>query len=195
MPNNRVEIKKTTVLSDNWYLLEKVTFDYLRRDGTWQTQIRESYNRGNGATVFLYNKDSQNILLIRQFRLPSYLNDNPTGHLIETCAGLLDEDSPEDCIKKEIQEETGYQIEKVQKVFEAYMTPGAVTEKLHFFIAEYNNTMKVGKGGGLEQEQEDIEVLEMPFSKAIELLKNGEIQDAKTMLLLQYAMLHKLLDF
>jgi len=195
MPNNRVEIKKTTVLSDNWYLLEKVTFDYLRRDGTWQTQIRESYNRGNGATVFLYNKDSQNILLIRQFRLPSYLNDNPTGNLIETCAGLLDEDSPEDCIKKEIQEETGYQIEKVQKVFEAYMTPGAVTEKLHFFIDEYNNTMKVGKGGGLEQEQEDIEVLEMPFSKAIELLKNGEIQDAKTMLLLQHAMSHKLLDF
>ena len=160
-----------------------------------RVKLEKATTAAMGPRFFLYNKDSQNILLIRQFRLPSYLNDNPTGHLIETCAGLLDEDSPEDCIKKEIQEETGYQIERVQKVFEAYMTPGAVTEKLHFFIAEYNNTMKVGKGGGLEQEQEDIEVLEMPFSKAIELLKNGEIQDAKTMLLLQYAMLHKLLDF
>ncbi len=194
MDNNRVKIKETEVLSDNWYLLNKITFDYLRNDGQWQTQIRESYDRGNGATVFMYNKETNNIILIQQFRIPTYLNGNNTGLLIETCAGLLDADDPETCIIKEIQEETGYTIEKVTKVFEAYMTPGAVTEKLHCFIAEYTDEMKTNDGGGLVAEQEDIEVLEMPFPKAIELLNEGKIKDAKTMLLLQYAIIHKLVD-
>lgn len=193
MDNNRVRIKETEVLSDNWYLLQKITFEYLRNDGVWQTQIRESYDRGNGAAVFLYNKETQNIILIRQFRLPSFLNGNSSGLLIEACAGLLDEDNPEDCIRKEIMEETGYQIEEVTKVFEAYMTPGAVTEQLHCFIAPYTDAMKVNQGGGLVSEQEDIEVLEMPFSEAIDLLNTGKITDAKTIMLLQYAIIHNLM--
>jgi len=142
----------------------------------------------------MYNKTTKNIILIKQFRLPSYLNGNKTGLLIETCAGLLDKDDPETCIKKEIFEETGYQIEKVTKVFEAYMTPGAVTEQIHCFIAEYTDVMRIEQGGGLESEQEDIEVLEMSFSKAIDLLNEGEITDAKTIMLLQYAIIHNLVD-
>jgi nudix-type nucleoside diphosphatase (YffH/AdpP family) len=194
MENSRVKIKRTEVLSDNWYQLNKITFDYLRNDGTWQTQIRESYDRGNGAAVFMYNKQTKNIILIKQFRLPSYLNGNKNGLLIETCAGLLDDDNPETCIKKEILEETGYKINNVSKVFEAYMTPGAVTEQIHYFIAEYTDNMRTDKGGGLISEEEDIEVLEMPFTKAIDLLNKGAIKDAKTMLLIQYAMIHHLLD-
>mgnify|MGYP000005837427 CR=1 FL=1 len=194
MDSKRVKIKSTEVLSDNWYLLNKVTFDYLRNDGEWQTQIRECYDRGNGATVFMFNKETKNIVLIRQFRIPTYLNGNESGLLIETCAGLLDADDPETCIKKEIFEETGYKIEKVTKVFEAFMTPGAVTEQLHYFIAEYTDDMKSSLGGGLDSEQEDIEVLEMPFSDAVTLMNEGKIKDAKTLLLLQYAIIHKLLD-
>ncbi|WP_152287181.1 GDP-mannose pyrophosphatase NudK [Flavicella marina] len=194
MDNKRVKIKNVEVLSDNWYTLNKVTFDYLRNDGIWQTQIRESYDRGNGATVFMYNKETQNIVLIKQFRFPSFANGNEDGLLIETCAGLLDEDDPETCIKKEIFEETGYKIQTVKKVFEAYMTPGAVTEQMHYFIAEYSDDMKANNGGGLDSEQEDIEVLEMAFSVAIELMNNGTIKDAKTILLLQYAIIHKLLE-
>jgi len=194
MNSERVRIKEIKLLSDNWYILNKITFDYLRNDGIWQTQIRESYDRGDGAAVFMYNKTTKNIILIKQFRLPSYLNGNKTGLLIETCAGLLDKDDPETCIKKEIFEETGYQIEKVTKVFEAYMTPGAVTEQIHCFIAEYTDVMRIEQGGGLESEQEDIEVLEMSFSKAIDLLNEGEITDAKTIMLLQYAIIHNLVD-
>ena len=194
MENNRVKITKTELLSDNWYLLNKITFDYLRNDGRWQTQIRESYDRGDGAAVFMYNKTTKNIVLIRQFRLPSYLNGNASGLLIEACAGLLDRDDPETCIKKEIFEETGYQIKKVTKIFEAYMTPGAVTEQIHYFTAEYTDAMKIEQGGGLESEQEDIEVLEMSFSKAIDLLNEGKITDAKTIMLLQYAIIHNLVD-
>lgn len=190
--SNRVKIQEVEVLSNDWYELNKITFDYLRNDGTWQTQKRESYERGSGATVFLFNKETQNIILIRQFRMPSFMNGNETGLLIETCAGLLDKDDPETCIKKEIEEETGYRIPKVSKVFEAYMTPGAVTEQIHFFIGEYTNEMQVNAGGGLDEEQEDIEVLEMPFEKAVSLLKNGEIKDAKTIMLLQYAIIQKL---
>jgi len=194
MKSNRVKIKDIKVLSDDYYLLKKFTFDYLRNDGNWQTQIRESYDRGNGASVFMYNKATKNIILIRQFRLPSYLNGNNSGLLIETCAGLLDADDPETCIKKEIFEETGYKIEAVTKIFEAFMTPGAVTEQIHYFIAEYTDSMRMSKGGGLPSEQEDIEVLEMPFTKAIDLLNEGQIKDAKTILLLQYAIIHKLLE-
>lgn len=182
------------VLSDNWYKLEKVTFDYKKNDGSWQTQSREVYDRGNGATILLYNKKQQTVVLTRQFRLPSYLNGNQDGYLIETCAGLLDEDDPVACIRREAEEETGYQPEKVHKVFEAYMTPGAVTEILYFFVGEYAPHMKVTEGGGVPHEHEEIEVLEMPFQQAYDLIASGEIKDAKTIMLLQYAKLNNLLS-
>ncbi|MFA6248214.1 MAG: GDP-mannose pyrophosphatase NudK [Mucilaginibacter sp.] len=183
---------QTTVLSDNWYTLRKVTYELLARDGKWQAQSREAYDRGNGATILLYNKANKTVILTRQFRMPTYLNGNADGYLIETCAGLLDKDNPEDCIRKETEEETGYKITSVQKAFEAYMSPGSVTEILYFFTAEYTNEMKVSDGGGLEEETEHIEVLELPFTKALEMVKSGEIKDAKTMMLLQYAQINGL---
>lgn len=185
---------QTTVLSDNWYTLRKVTYELLARDGKWQAQSREAYDRGNGATILLYNKANKTVILTRQFRMPTYLNGNADGYLIETCAGLLDKDNPEDCIRKETEEETGYKITSVQKAFEAYMSPGSVTEILYFFTAEYTKDMKVSEGGGLEEETEHIEVLELPFTKALEMVKTGEIKDAKTMMLLQYAQINGLLS-
>lgn len=187
MENQNIKIQKTELLSDNWYLLNKVTFDFLNRDGKWVTQKREVYDRGNGAGILLYNKAQKTIILTRQFRLPSYLNGNPSGMMIEVCAGLLDEDHPEQCIIRETEEETGYRITDVQKVMETYVSPGAVTEILHLFVGEYNADMKVTEGGGLEHEQEEIEVLEWPFDKAYNMIATGEIKDAKTILLLQYA--------
>jgi GDP-mannose pyrophosphatase NudK len=184
---------QTTVLSDNWYTLRKVTYEFLGRDGKWQAQSREAYDRGNGATILLYNRANQTVILTCQFRMPTYLNGNADGYLIETCAGLLDRDNPEDCIRKETEEETGYKITSVQKAFEAYMSPGSVTEILYFFTAEYTKDMKVSDGGGLEEETEHIEVLELPFNKALQMLKTGEIKDAKTMMLLQYAQINGLL--
>jgi len=183
---------QTTVLSDNWYTLRKVTYELLARDGKWQAQSREAYDRGNGATILLYNKANKTVILTRQFRMPTYLNGNADGYLIETCAGLLDKDNPEDCIRKETEEETGYKITSVQKAFEAYMSPGSVTEILYFFTAEYTKEMKVSDGGGLEEETEHIEVLELPFTKALEMVKTGEIKDAKTMMLLQFAQINGL---
>lgn len=190
---DKIRNVKTEVLSDNWYKLEKVTFDYKKKDGNWQTQNREVYDRGNGATILLYNKKQQTVVLTRQFRLPSFLNGNQEGYLIETCAGLLDEDDPVACIRREAEEETGYQLEEVHKVFEAYMTPGAVTEILYFFVGEYASHMKVTEGGGVAHEHEEIEVLELPFQKAYEMIASGEIKDAKTIMLLQYAKLNNLL--
>jgi GDP-mannose pyrophosphatase NudK len=191
--NEKVKISKTEILSDNWYTLRKVTFDYLQKDGTWQTQSREAYDRGNGATILLYNKELNSVILTRQFRLPSFINGNPSGMLIEACAGLLDKNNAEDCIKKETEEETGYKISKVQKIFEAYMSPGSVTEILYFFVAEYSKEMKVSGGGGLAEEQENIEVLELDFDQAYNMILSGEIKDGKTIMLLQYAKIHKLL--
>ena len=192
--NPNVKILETKVLSNNWYTLKKITFNYLKKDGTWQTQMRESYDRGNGAVILLYNAKKKTVILTRQFRLPSYINGNDDGMLIECCAGLLDNDNPTDCIRKEAMEETGYQIQNVRKLFEAYMSPGAVTEILHFFVAEYNEHMKVAEGGGLDHEQEDIEVLEQDFEVAYNMIASGEIKDAKTILLLQYAKIHKLVN-
>jgi GDP-mannose pyrophosphatase NudK len=191
--NEKIRNLQTTVLSDNWYVLRKVTYEFLGRDGQWQQQSREAYDRGNGATILLYNKANQAVILTRQFRMPTYLNGNTDGYLIETCAGLLDKDNPEDCIRKETEEETGYKISSVQKAFEAYMSPGSVTEILYFFTAEYTKDMKVSDGGGLEEETEHIEVLELPFTKALDMVKTGEIKDAKTMMLLQYAQINGLL--
>ncbi len=187
MYNPEIKIQKTELLSNNKYLLNKVTFDYKKNDNSWITQKREVYDRGNGAAILLYNSENKNIILTRQFRLPTYLNGNKNGMLIEVCAGLLDLDEPEQCIIRETEEETGYRITKVQKVMEAYMSPGVLTEILYLFIGEYNESMKVNDGGGLEEEQENIEVLEMKYEQAYAMIATGEITDAKTILLLQYA--------
>ena len=157
--NPEIKIKSTEILSDNWYTLKKVTYDYQKKNGEWETQQREAYDRGNGAVILLYNKVQRRVVLTRQFRLPTYINGNENGMMIEACAGLLDEHEPEDCIRKETEEETGYRISEVQKVFEAYMSPGSVTEILYFFVAEYAKEMKVGQGGGLAEEHDSIEVL------------------------------------
>lgn len=194
MTNPVITITDTEILSKNWYVLKKVTYEYQKKDGSTETQMREAYDRGNGATILLYNKDSKNVILTRQFRLPTYLNGNESGMLIEACAGLLDKNNAEDCIKRETEEETGYKIADVKKIFEAYMSPGSVTEIVHFFVAEYSKEMKINEGGGLDAEQENIEVLEIPFDKAFDMISNGEIKDAKTMMLLQYAKINRLLD-
>ncbi|GAA0559572.1 GDP-mannose pyrophosphatase NudK [Chitinophaga japonensis] len=188
-----IKIKSEEILSDNWYVLKKITYDYKDRDGCWKTHAREAYDRGNGAAILLYNRAQGTVVLTRQFRLPSFINGNPGGMLIEACAGLLDNDNPEDCIKREAAEETGYHITEVRKIFEAYMSPGSVTEILDFFIAEYTSHMKVNSGGGLEHEQEDIEVLELPFDEAMQMITNGQIRDAKTIMLLQYLGLNNML--
>ncbi|OPC05948.1 GDP-mannose pyrophosphatase [Elizabethkingia meningoseptica] len=188
-----VKIINTEILSDDWYTLRKVTFEYIKKDGSIQTQSREAYDRGNGATILLYNRDTQTVILTRQFRLPTYVNGNHTGMLIEACAGLLDKDNPEDCIRRETEEETGYKVKDVRKIFEAYMSPGSVTEILYFFIAEYSKEMKVAEGGGLEEEDEDIEVMEVNIDQALRMIQTGEIKDAKTIMLLQYVRLHHII--
>ncbi|MDQ1856160.1 GDP-mannose pyrophosphatase NudK [Chryseobacterium sp. WLY505] len=186
MKNPNITLLNTEILSDNWYTLNKVTYSVLKKDGTTETQSREAYDRGNGAVILLYNTDSKTVILTRQFRLPTYINGNSTGMLIEACAGLLDNDNPEDCIKRETEEETGYKISKVEKVFEAYMSPGSVTEILYFFIAAYSNEMKINDGGGLEEEGENIDVLELSFEESLKMIDTGEIKDAKTIMLLQH---------
>jgi nudix-type nucleoside diphosphatase (YffH/AdpP family) len=189
MSNSKVRNITTELLSDNWYTLNKITFEYQKKDGTWEVQNREAYDRGNGATILLYNKENRTVILTRQFRIPTYINGNASGMLIESCAGLLDNDNAEDCIKRETEEETGYKISSIEKIFEAYMSPGSVTEIVYFFIAEYTKSMKIGKGGGVDEEQEEIEVLELKIDKAIEMIANGEIKDGKTIILLQYIQL------
>lgn len=191
--NSKVKILNTEILSNNWYTLKKINYEIQKSNGNWQRQVREAYDRGNGAAILLYKKDTRTVILTRQFRLPTFINGNEDGMLIEACAGLLDKDNPEDCIRRETEEETGYKVSAVQKVFEAYMSPGSVTEILYFFIAEYNDEMKVHDGGGIEHEQEDIEVLELSFDKALRMVESGEIRDAKTIMLLQYLRLHGIL--
>ena len=194
MYNPKIEIQKTELLSDNWYVLNKITYQYHKEDQKVETQIREVYDRGNGAGILLYNTNQKTVILIRQFRLPTYLNGNKTGMMIEVCAGLLDKEKPEECIIREVEEETGYQVTTVQKVFETYVSPGAVTEILHLFVGEYNSSMKVSEGGGLASEQENIEVLEVPFVEALAMIERGEIQDSKTIMLLQYAKINNLVN-
>lgn len=193
MNNPKVKIKKITNLSNDWYKLNKVNFDYQLISGKWQNQNRESYNRGNGACILLYNSKKNTVVLTKQFRMPSYLNGNDDGMLIEVCAGLLDEDDPMSCIIKEVEEETGYRINDPIKVLEVYSSPGAVTEIIHYFISEYNSKMKISEGGGKEEETEEIEVLEIDFNSALKMIDNGIIKDGKTIILLQYAKLHNLL--
>ena len=186
---DRVRIVDVQVLSQDWYLLKKTTFDYLRRDNVWQRQSRETYDRGNGAALLMYNCSQGTVVLTRQFRLPVFVNGHD-GMLIEAPAGLLDAKHPEECIRQEAEEETGYRVSEVRPIFEAYMSPGSVTEKLHFFVAEYDAAAKVGNGGGLKDEGEDIEVMELQVADALGMVAAGLIQDGKTIMLLQYAALH-----
>ncbi len=181
-----VRIVSEEVLSDSWYILKKTTFDFQRRDGSWQRLSRETYDRGNGAALLLYHPAQRTVVLTKQFRFPTYVNGCADGYLIEACAGLLDGESPEACIRREAAEETGFHIRAPKKIFEAYMSPGSVTEKLHFFIAEYAHSDRVGTGGGAACEGEDIEVLEVSVDAAMAMIETGEIQDGKTIMLLQY---------
>lgn len=190
---DRVRVRETRLLSDNWYVLRTTTFDWKRADGTWQTQSREHYDRGNGAVLLPYNLSNRTVLLVRQFRYPAFIN----GHddlLIEAAAGLLDDAEPEVRIRAEVEEELGYRLGAVRKVFEAFMSPGSVTEILHFFVAEYDATMRIGAGGGHRDEGEDIEVLELPIAQALAMIADGRIKDAKTIMLLQHLALDGLRD-
>ncbi|WP_099061865.1 NUDIX domain-containing protein [Serratia sp. BW106] len=190
---DRVRIIETWVLSDDWYLLKKTTFDFLRRDGVWQRQSRETYDRGDGATILLFNRQAQTVVLTRQFRFPVFVNGHD-GMLLEAAAGLLDNASPEERIRVEAEEETGYRVQNVQKVFEAYMSPGSVTEKLHFFVGEYHAAGRVSDGGGVEAEGEDLEVIELPLAEALSAIAQGSIVDAKTIMLLQFVALNHTLE-
>ena len=191
MSEDRIRIHKVETLSHDWFLLQKTTFDYRRSDGSWQRQTRETYDRGHGATILLYNREGRTVVLVRQFRFPTYGNGHD-GFLIEAAAGLLDRASPEDRIKAEVEEETGYRISEVRKVFEAFMSPGSVTERLYFFVAEYDPASRIGAGGGIAEEGEDIEVLELDIADAMQMMADGRIADGKTIMLLQYAALHLL---
>jgi GDP-mannose pyrophosphatase NudK len=190
--SERVRIAEVQVLSDDWYVLKKTTFDFLRRDGTWQRQSRETYDRGNGATILLYDPKRGTVVLTRQFRFPTYVNGSADGMLIETCAGLLDADDPESCIRRETEEETGFRVRKLRKAFEAYMSPGSVTERLFFYVGEYELRDARSAGGGDAAEGEDIEVLEIPLDHALSMIDTGQICDGKTIMLLQYAQLKRL---
>ena len=185
----RVRVIESRVLSDDWYLLKKTVFEFRRADGSWQRQQRETYDRGNGATLLLYQPTSRRVVLTRQFRFPAFVNGHD-GMLVEAPAGLLDQATPEQRIRAEVEEETGYRVGEVRKVFEAFMRPGSVTEKLFFFVAEYDAASKVSAGGGIEAEGEDIEVIELPFEEALAMIRRGDIVDGKTIMLLQYAAMH-----
>lgn len=186
--SDRVRVKDVRLLSHNKYILKVTAFDWRRNDGQWQTQHRETYDRGNGAALLPYNLASRTVILVRQFRYPAFVNGYDEL-LIEAAAGMLDDASPEARIRAEAEEETGYRLGEVKKVFEAFMSPGAVTEKLHFFVAEYEPGMRVSAGGGIADEGEEIEVLELPIGEALAMIEDGRIVDAKTIMLLQHAAL------
>jgi len=187
--NPRVRVRDVRLLTSNWYVTRTTTFDYQHADGTWTTQERETYDRGDGATILLYDVYARTVLLTRQFRLPAYVNEHPDGMVIETAAGLLDEDDPETAIRREAEEETGHPVGEVEHVFDVYMSPGSVTERLHFFAAPYvRGTVVDGSRAGLAEEGEDIEVLELSFDDALDRI-GGDIVDAKTIMLLQWAAL------
>ncbi|MBS5771895.1 GDP-mannose pyrophosphatase NudK [Kosakonia cowanii] len=180
----KISVIKDKILSENYFVLRNITYDLTRQNGEVIRHKREVYDRGNGATILLYNREKKSVVLIRQFRIASWVNGNESGMLIEACAGLLDDDEPEVCIRKEAVEETGYQVGEVRKVFELYMSPGGVTEIVHFFVAEYSDAQRANNGGGVEDE--DIEVLELPFEQALAMVASGEIRDGKAVILLQY---------
>ena len=187
--SDRIRVKNVEILSDRHYRLNEVEFDYRRGNGEWQTQKREVFDRGHAATLLPYNVAGRTVVLTRQFRLPAYL----AGHddfMIEAAAGMLDDASPEERIRAEAEEEIGYRLGEVRKIFEAFMSPGAVTEIIHFFVAEYRPEMKISSGGGVASEGEDIEVVELDIDEALAMVDDRRIVDAKTIMLLQYASLH-----
>ena len=186
---DRLRVEKVELLSDNWYVLKKATFSWRRRDGTWQSQSRESYDRGNGAAILLYDLERRTVVLVKQFRYPAFAN-GWDDLLIEVPAGLLDDAAPEERIRAEAEEETGFRVGAVKRVFEAFMSPGSVTEKLYFFAAPYSPSDRVAAGGGLEEDGEDIEMIEPTIDEALAMVERGEICDGKTIMLLQYAALH-----
>jgi len=186
---DRVRVRSVKLLSDHWYTLKTTTFDWLRRDGRWQTQQRETYDRGNGAAILLYEPRQRTVVLTRQFRYPTFVNGMDTL-MVEVPAGLLDGADPEACIRAEAEQEAGFRVRAPREVMRAYMSPGAVTERLHLFVAEYDASDRIGAGGGIEDEGEDIEVFECPFDEAMTMVGRGEIVDAKTIMLLQWAALH-----
>ncbi|MEV7284745.1 NUDIX domain-containing protein [Streptomyces sp. NPDC093252] len=189
--NPRVRVRDVRLLSSHWYVERATTFDLRRADGTWSTQQRETHDRGNGATMLLYSTERGTVLLTRQFRFPVYVNGHPDGMLIETPGGLLDDDDehPERAVRREVMEETGHTIGAVRHVFDVYMSPGSVTERVSFYAAEYAASTRTHEGGGLDEEGEDIEILELPFRQALAMIRSGEIADAKTIMLLQWAAL------
>lgn len=188
--NAKVEIVSDKTLSDNWYHLRNVTFDYTRSDGETVRMKREVYDRGNGATILLHDSKRDTIILVRQFRMPAHQNGH-SGWLLETPAGLLDGDNPADVIRREVMEETGYRIDAVKSLFRVFMSPGAVTEIIHFFAAEIDASIREGEGGGLDHEHEDIEVVEVKLDDAARMIETGEICDAKTIMLVQWALLQR----
>ena len=188
-----VRIRQATLLSDNWYHLFRYEYDLRLPDGSWQGQTREAYDRGNGATVLLFNRQRRTVVLTRQFRLPAYVSGDTDGWLLETAAGLLDADDPESAIRREAMEETGYRIERLTPVFDLFMSPGSVTERLHFFVGEYDPSDRPGRGGGADGENENIEVVEIGFDEALQMVRDGRIVDAKTVLLLYHARIEGLL--
>jgi nudix-type nucleoside diphosphatase (YffH/AdpP family) len=191
---SHVRINGFETLSDDWYVLRKYRFDYRRADGTWQSLSREAYDRGNGAVILLYSRARQSVFLTRQFRLPAFVNGHSDGMLLEAPAGLLDAEAPADAIRREVEEETGFRLGAVQPVLDAYMSPGSVTERLHFFAAEVDPGDRVSAGGGSAGEGEDVEVVELPFTAALEAIATGRIVDGKTILLLYHASVRGLLD-
>jgi len=188
--NPDVVVRGVEVTSDGWHVLRRTTFDYRRADGTWTTQQRETYDRGNGATILLYDLATETVLLTRQLRYPAYVNDHPDGMLVETAAGLLDDDAPDVAIRREAAEELGVEVGELTHVFDLYMSPGSVTERLHFYVAPFTADTRTGEGGGVVEEGEDIEVLALPFARALEMIESGEIVDGKTVILLQWAQLN-----
>lgn len=186
----QVKLKGETILSNQRYVLKKVSFDIQKKDGSWQSQEREVYDHGNAVTALLYNKEDRKVILVRQFRIASYINGNESGMLLEACAGLLKKgEDPKDAMIREIEEETGYKISEIEKIYEAYSSAGAYTEKIYYYIAAYKKDQKKGEGGGLEDEQEELQVMELSFDEAVSMLQRGEINDAKTIILLQYAIM------
>jgi nudix-type nucleoside diphosphatase (YffH/AdpP family) len=187
--HSRLRAIEQQILAADWFVLKKTSFEYRRNDGSWQLMHRETYDRGNGAVLLLFNAQLGTVVLTRQFRFPAFVNGCEDGLLVEACAGLLDDDDPLTAIRREVAEETGFAVRAPRKIFEAYMSPGSVTEKLHFFVAEYGDAERIGPGGGDSVEGEDIEVLELPLSQAMHMIRTGQIQDGKTIMLLQHAAL------
>lgn len=188
--NPDVRIRDVEVTSDGWHVLRRTTYEFRGRDGQWTTQSRETYDRGNGATILLYDPEARTVLLTRQFRLPAYVNDHPDGLLIEAAAGLLDDDSPEDAIRREAAEELGVSVGPLNHLFDLYMSPGSVTERVHFFAAPYSSADLTGAGGGVAEEGEEIESVTVPYDDALAMIADGRVVDGKTVILLQWAALN-----